>query len=156
MSLSRDHVQQDLPHALLNAPPAARSLSKPPSDNIIPSAASGDSIRDSHDTRPREDTDKDTLKMEARLCQDGVSRLKVAIALVDNNITQLLEVRKKLESRQKLLSSCVTRLATPDDVLVTKATAMLPRLRRVREECRPPPEVALTKLTEDVNIVDGK
>nr|KAG5693508.1 hypothetical protein BaRGS_006210 [Batillaria attramentaria] len=134
MTVSKDHVQQDLPQTLLNAPTSstrptrtARQL-----DDIISSSPSEDSIRYSHDTREQpQDMNKETLKKATRLCEKGASRLKEAITVVDNNMIQLQEVKKRLESQQQLLKAYVTRLARPDDVLMANARAMLPRLKRV-------------------------
>ncbi|KAK7478920.1 hypothetical protein BaRGS_00029787, partial [Batillaria attramentaria] len=154
MTVSKDHVQQDLPQTLLNAPTSstrptrtARQL-----DDIISSSPSEDSIRYSHDTREQpQDMNKETLKKATRLCEKGASRLKEAITVVDNNMIQLQEVKKRLESQQQLLKAYVTRLARPDDVRMANARAMLPRLKRVCEESLQPSQASLTKLTQLVN-----
>ncbi|KAK7478963.1 hypothetical protein BaRGS_00029830, partial [Batillaria attramentaria] len=154
MTVSKDHVQQDLPQTLLNAPTSSTRPTRTARqmDDIISSSPSEDSIRYSHDTREGpQNMDRKTLKKATRLCEEGASGLKEAITVVDNNMAQLQEVKKRLESQQQLLTAYVTRLARPDDVLMANARVMLPRLERVCEESRQPSQASLAKLTQHVN-----
>nr|KAG5705889.1 hypothetical protein BaRGS_030779 [Batillaria attramentaria] len=152
MTVTRHHIQQDLPQAIRNAPSAARASSEPRyDDDIISSTSPLDSIRHGHDASSRENPDIEALKKEAGLCVEGISGLKDALTVVDNNITQLQEVKKRLEGQQWLLRIYSTRLARPDDVLLVNTQAMLPRLRRVREDCCPPENATLAKLIQSVN-----
>nr|KAG5709052.1 hypothetical protein BaRGS_004691 [Batillaria attramentaria] len=83
-------------------------------------------------------------KAAIKLCVD------CAETYLEANITRLQEVKNKLEVQQQLLTTYVTRLAKPDDVLLANTRSMLPRLREIRENCQPVPQTALTTLTEDV------
>nr|KAG5709055.1 hypothetical protein BaRGS_004694 [Batillaria attramentaria] len=151
MSMSKDHMQQDLPNFLLKSPQAMRSPTRTRSDSIM-SATSQDGMKHSlsHDT-PKQNADKDFLRMEARLCEEGVVQLKDASTAVEANILQLQEVKKRLDRQQQLLATYVTRLTKPDDALLANARAMLPRLKCVRADCRPSQEAALATLTCQVN-----
>nr|KAG5693516.1 hypothetical protein BaRGS_006218 [Batillaria attramentaria] len=76
-----------------------------------------------------------------------------AVNVVETNIVQLLKLKETLEKRQQLLTAYVTRLARSDNVLMANTRVMLPRLKRVREDCRPPSQAALTTLSSSVNAL---
>ncbi|KAK7500300.1 hypothetical protein BaRGS_00008523, partial [Batillaria attramentaria] len=147
MRVSKDHVQQDLPHTLLNAPQAARARPVATTADVICSEPSRDSIRYSHETQPRQNTDRKSLQDEASLFEKKISELRAASTALEANVVQIQEIRKKLDKQQQLLATYVTRLAKPDDVLLANTRSMLPRLREIRENCQPIPQAALTTLT---------
>ncbi|KAK7500217.1 hypothetical protein BaRGS_00008440 [Batillaria attramentaria] len=156
MSMSKDHLQHDLPQTAQGQQSAARSHQTPRQDagGDSGSQSSAERLRDSKESpgsQSQENLERDFLKMEAELCQESVTKLKDAAAVVEANMAQLQEVKKKLEAQQQLLTTYVTRLAKPDDALLSNARSMLPRLRFVRADCRPPQDAALNTMTKHIN-----
>nr|KAG5709072.1 hypothetical protein BaRGS_004711 [Batillaria attramentaria] len=156
MSMSKDHLQHDLPQTAQGQQSAARSHQTPRQDagGDSGSQSSAERLRDSKESpgsQSQENLERDFLNMEAELCQESVAKLKDAVAVVEANMAQLQEVKKKLEAQQQLLTTYVTRLAKPDDALLANARSMLPRLRFVRADCRPPQDAALNTMTKHIN-----
>nr|KAG5693507.1 hypothetical protein BaRGS_006209 [Batillaria attramentaria] len=128
MTFSLEHVQLDV-EKIFKAPPVKH-------EGEIPSVYS-----------PCGGMNREMLVHEAGLCQDGVSRLQNAISIITSNIARLRESRNRLEADRQLVVTYTAQLKKPNDVLLSSTRVMLPRLKCLREDCRPPNPGALARLT---------
>nr|KAG5693506.1 hypothetical protein BaRGS_006208 [Batillaria attramentaria] len=100
-----------------------------------------------------ENLNRDTLLQEAALCDELEAQLKFSIDSIDTSLKALETLRQRLEEQECLLAAYATRCANPDDFVMVIARTMLPRLRRVREDCVAPSDAELSTLTQYSNAV---
>ncbi|KAK7490763.1 hypothetical protein BaRGS_00017992, partial [Batillaria attramentaria] len=139
MSMSREHAQQDI------LPSFTPSTSCSDHETWKDSASADP---ESQERQSQYHKHKDFLRKEASLFGEVMAQLKNASAELEVCLDQLLQLKTRLEKQRMLLTMYLTCLARSDDVLVANAHAMLPRLKRIRGDCRPPDKSAFHALAD--------
>ncbi|KAK7492734.1 hypothetical protein BaRGS_00016039, partial [Batillaria attramentaria] len=101
-------------------------------------------------THPGQSSQLDSLKQQAERFREGASQLDVSAGVVEANVAQLHQVKKRLERHKLLLTTYISHLEDPEDALRDNVTTMQPRLKRILEDCRPP-QAALATVTKHIN-----